>query len=315
MKKILMATAVATIVGTTAMAGGLTTVWDDPVVTPPAVIPTWTGVYGGLSYGHTSAKRTWTEEVPVFAEQFAETPVYEEQFEEEYDEGVCKSPGVGASHSAYKCRFNGTGAFAPEVWAESREIQALNNVNSPWNDPNYRRSAIGGPSEDARRPVRYSTNSYDGIWMNAFDYAFTYNYRMVSTGMVQTGTEQVSQGIQQVGTETIEHSVSSSSNNFGGFLGYRHDFGRFVPGIEATIAEDMKTLEASAGFDLDRALAYAFVGGGHYDDKIGSGSGTVYGVGTDIKLGDRWLVGVKYTAGDFDDIDTNTTTFRVGIQF
>lgn len=109
----------------------------------------------------------------------------------------------------------------------------------------------------------------------------------------------------QVPGDTV--TTETSQDHVGAFLGYRHDFGRIVGGIEAGVLGDMKSLEAQGGVDLGNVLVYGLAGFGDADGT----SGTIYGAGADLKLGNRLLLGVKHTAGDFD----GSTSLRVGIRF
>ena len=104
---------------------------------------------------------------------------------------------------------------------------------------------------------------------------------------------------------------TTSENNFGAFLGYRHDFGRIVGGAEIGVNGDLRSLEAQVGLDLGKVLPYAFAGVGDLDGV----SGKTYGVGADMALGKNLLVGVKTTRGEFDDTDLSSTLVRVAIQF
>lgn len=106
-----------------------------------------------------------------------------------------------------------------------------------------------------------------------------------------------------VETET----TSTSSDDIGAFVGYRHDFGKIVGGVEIGVMGDTKSGEVQIGFDLGQVLAYSLAGVA--DD--GTNSGAIYGAGVDLKLGKNLLLGVKHTTGDLSDM----TTLRVGIQF
>jgi len=109
----------------------------------------------------------------------------------------------------------------------------------------------------------------------------------------------------QVPGETV--TTETSKDHVGAFLGYRHDFGRIVGGIEAGVLGDLKSLEAQGGVDLGNVLVYGLAGVGDADGT----SGMIYGAGADLKLGKRLLLGIKHTTGDFHD----STSLRVGIRF
>jgi opacity protein-like surface antigen len=96
------------------------------------------------------------------------------------------------------------------------------------------------------------------------------------------------------------------SDGAGAFVGYRHDFGRMVGGLELGVLGDLTTAEAQLGVDLGRLLVYGLAGAGEFN----SVSGTVYGAGADFKLGKRMMVGAKYMTGDFESVSA-----RVAINF
>lgn len=91
-------------------------------------------------------------------------------------------------------------------------------------------------------------------------------------------------------------SLKSTLQNSGAFVGYRHDFGRMVGGIEAS--SDGGKLQL--GVDLNRVLPYGFVG-----------TGGTYGAGVDIAIGKRFLLGVQRTEGDGE----GSTAARIAIRF
>lgn len=90
-------------------------------------------------------------------------------------------------------------------------------------------------------------------------------------------------------------SSGTSGVDVGAFVGYRHDFGRIVGGVEANTSGGQLQL----GLDLNRVLAYGF-----------AGTGGAYGAGLDVALGKRLLVGVQHDLGD-----EGATSLRVGIRF
>jgi opacity protein-like surface antigen len=104
---------------------------------------------------------------------------------------------------------------------------------------------------------------------------------------------------------------SEDSDGAGAFLGYRHDFGNVVGGLELGVQNDLTTAEAQLGVDLGRLLVYGLAGAGEFNDA----SGTVYGAGADFKLGKRLMIGAKYTTGDFDGVDVESFAARLAITF
>ena len=103
--------------------------------------------------------------------------------------------------------------------------------------------------------------------------------------------------------EVETFSIASEEDQIGAFVGYRHDFGLLVGGIEVGAFGDRTTAEAQIGADLGKALIYGLVGTGNLGDR----TGVIYGAGIDVKVGKRLLIGVKHT--------TDMTTARIGIQF
>lgn len=102
-------------------------------------------------------------------------------------------------------------------------------------------------------------------------------------------------------------TTGSSGTDVGAFAGYRHDFGRLVGGVEIGRIGDVTSAEVQLGLDMGRVLPYGLAGGAW----AGGESGTIYGAGVDVRLGQRWLVGIKHTTGDVGGM----TTLRVGIRF
>lgn len=102
---------------------------------------------------------------------------------------------------------------------------------------------------------------------------------------------------------TESFSTEAGASDVGIFAGYRHDFGRVVGGAEVSVLGDQKAAEAQIGIDLGMAFAYGL---GGVDD-----TGAIYGVGVDLKVGKRLILGVKHQSGDLGDV----TALRVGIQF
>lgn len=133
---------------------------------------------------------------------------------------------------------------------------------------------------------------------------------------------------------------------FGGFIGYRHQFGRTVIGAEfdATVGDTTTTLSApiasfedtigsrtsflrlgaEAGFAFGRFLPYATAGIStltFQDTAVGDnrGFGEFYGLGLDFQTGEFGSIGfevLRHDIDDFDDIDdlsVEATTF--GINF
>ena len=99
--------------------------------------------------------------------------------------------------------------------------------------------------------------------------------------------------------EVVTETTESSEEDFGAFAGYRHDFGRVVGGFELGKLGDFTSAEAQLGLDLGQVLLYG-VAGASEDESF-------YGVGADMKIGERFLIGLKYT--------DQVTSVRAGIRF
>lgn len=98
--------------------------------------------------------------------------------------------------------------------------------------------------------------------------------------------------------EVVKETIKSSEDEFGGFLGYRHDFGRVVGGLEVSKFGDFSA-EAQIGLDLGQVLLYGVAGTSEEE--------SFYGAGADMKIGERLLIGLKYT--------DQVTSVRAGIRF
>ncbi|MEM5502756.1 outer membrane beta-barrel protein [Ahrensia kielensis] len=133
---------------------------------------------------------------------------------------------------------------------------------------------------------------------------------------------------------------------YGAFIGYSHQVGNFVAGIEGSFQkydttfqdgsgvtiEDMWSVTARLGYAIDRFHGYAFVGGAMGNTTapipqlVGRDIGLVYGAGLDVAITNNLYAGVQYQHHDFDDFadlpvgvdinaSMNTYTFRLGYKF
>lgn len=109
--------------------------------------------------------------------------------------------------------------------------------------------------------------------------------------------------------------LEPSENDVGGFAGYRHTFDAFVLGAELSANSELASIEAQAGYDFGVVLPYVFVGYGETADDVLDETGTTYGLGFDAAVNENVFMGVKYTAGDFDNSDVSSTQFRIGYKF
>lgn len=296
MKTILLATAASFALTSGAFAGNLAEIGlDDPVVRAPAPpVASWTGAYAGISYGQTTSKTPYTTSTP-------QSPI--DEYETWYSK-ECAAPNPQKNHDKNKC---GVTEFD---WGNSPEIQALEE-KPQWGNT---QDITNPPGE----PWRYEQGYY-GIWMNGAKENFVFTTPNASNaGRANKGANtNIVEAFEKLVSSTPQAPIVESgileqtSQGAGAFVGYRQDFGTIVGGVEGNLGGDLSTLEAQAGLDMGAALSYVFVGGGKFDGE----SGTVYGAGIDVKINDRWLVGAKYTVGEFGQTDTNTAAVRFGIQF
>lgn len=108
--------------------------------------------------------------------------------------------------------------------------------------------------------------------------------------------------------EVESFSTKESSTSAGAFIGYRKDLGQLVLGGELSYSKALSTAEAQVGLDLGKILPYVSAGYGEGDNF----SGAVYGVGADLLLGDKLLVGVKSTNAEGQG---SVVSLRVGLRF
>lgn len=99
--------------------------------------------------------------------------------------------------------------------------------------------------------------------------------------------------------EVVTETTESSDEDFGAFAGYRHDFGRVVGGFELGKLGGFTSAEAQLGLDLGQILLYGVAGASEEE--------SFYGAGADMKIGERLLIGLKYT--------DQVTSVRAGIRF
>jgi len=113
--------------------------------------------------------------------------------------------------------------------------------------------------------------------------------------------------------KTGEYDVTTTNQSTGAgvFINHRIQRGAGVFGGEMFTDGTLTTAELSAGYAMGRVLPYAFAGAGKYDRERGG----VYGGGLDWLATDSVVVGVKYTAGEFEDTDLEMITARVSFKF
>ncbi len=119
-------------------------------------------------------------------------------------------------------------------------------------------------------------------------------------------------------------------------VGYNHDFGNVVVGVEldynlANIEfenddpddtiDTLSHLKLRAGFDTGMTWFYAAGGTARAESAGGdSGSGSFYGLGVEHRFSERWSGGVEYLMHDFDDfysggIDLEIRTLQARMSF
>lgn len=284
MKKLLMISTAVTMLSGFAYADGLTELGlDDPeVMAPPSVSGDWTGPYVGLSYGRTTVSRAWKETRTETIVTETEVPVYD----------TCVD--VGGHSGGDKCFGNADNinlTFGPNL-----------GVTDNWTKTGFYdkdKVFLVGETVTIVNPDGTTTQ---GTTNGEYDTGTLYR---LETG--KTKTEYNEEVIETV----VDMSSKTKSNNVGAFVGYRKDWGRVVGGVELGKNGDITSLEAQAGFDLGKVLAYGFGGIGRLDGVDGS----VYGLGTDLKVSEKLVVGVKYTVGEFGDTDTESTALRIALKF
>jgi hypothetical protein len=282
MKQILLTSAIVMATASVGFADGLTQLGlDDPeVMAPPSVSGDWSGPYVGLSYGRTTKT----------------TETYRE-----WMQGNCKG---SISHNGSKCAIT-KGMFDD---LDLKEIKDPNkpDVTNPWNNA------------ETGEVVKYHNlkgwGNYSAIWLgDATGREYTWELgENVPTTAELADLEKLGKG-GKLSVTKMSETVTSVTNmdDFGAFVGYRKDWGRIVGGVELGVNGEITSLEAQAGLDLGNVLVYGFGGIAQLDGVDGS----VFGAGTDLKLGNNIVVGVKHTIGEFDNTDTESTMLRVAFKF
>lgn len=274
----------------TASSDGLTSLGlDDPEVLAPS--SNWSGAYVGLSFGRntttTRSTRTWEEVTPGF----------------DFREATCTR--VGNTHEGNKCRIDQT------MW----DALSFASIANPWSTAPFK---LNDGSQTGQL-AKYLTE-YHGLWLGDTAGSHTWNIGQhvpdVAALNAPTGQDAVLSVTHQFKADVVtqmSESITSieSMDEFGAFAGYRHDFGKIIGGVELGMIGDLASLEAQAGLDLGRVLPYVFAGAGQYDGE----SGTVFGAGADLKIGQRLRVGIKHTVGEFDNVDVESTALRVAFKF
>ena len=108
---------------------------------------------------------------------------------------------------------------------------------------------------------------------------------------------------------------------YGIFIGYNHQFGSFVAGVEGSyenysnkftdgsgvVIEDMWSLKGRAGYSFDRVQVYGLAGIAYGNTSspapflVGRDTGLIIGAGVDVAVTDKLFVGLQYNHLRFDD--------------
>lgn len=133
---------------------------------------------------------------------------------------------------------------------------------------------------------------------------------------------------------------------FGGFVGYNHQIGSFVGGVEGSYTridnefddgsqvtvDDTWALKGRIGYAMDRFHAYGLIGATYASTSVPAASpfqmlaesdwGLVYGAGLDVAITENIFGGLQYTHhqfGDFAglgiDADMDNVMVRVGYKY
>lgn len=288
MKRLLLTAVVC--LASQAHADGLTELGlDDPEVIAPA--SDWTGPYVGLSYGKTDVTRSVTSMREEIIEGY------------DYREATCTR--TKNTHEGNKCRID------ESLW----DSLGIDPTSNPWDKAPFKLNDGAETGEIAKY-----LSGYNGLWLGDTTGSHTWNIGSYEPDVAALNSSQGQDALlsverkfkaDEVNTITETMNQTSSMDEVGAFIGYRHDFGSLVGGVELGVLGELATLEAQAGLDLGRVLPYLFVGAGEYDGD----SGSVYGVGTDIKVTNTLMVGIKHSVGDFGNTETKTTGLRIAIKF
>ncbi len=139
------------------------------------------------------------------------------------------------------------------------------------------------------------------------------------------------------------NSAFTPSSAYGGFVGFNRQINTAVVGLEAAYTTgdvftvnpttsffgDRFDMKARLGFSLGSALVYGVAGYSFADftdaGTVFSSSGMNYGVGVDIKIGERMFVGAEYLMRDMTGTsplsrftitsNLDSAAIRIGMEF
>lgn len=143
------------------------------------------------------------------------------------------------------------------------------------------------------------------------------------------------------GGSTSSRTLPTDGSFYGGFAGYRHDFGRIVIGGELRYSdasgvdnpqfdgienESLTTVMLQAGYDMGRVLPFVGIGGARLASTVFGSSmsdnGIAYGIGVDFMVSQRFMLGVDANRFEFDDfggtgfdVSGNSVALRAAFKF
>lgn len=158
---------------------------------------------------------------------------------------------------------------------------------------------------------------------------------------LRAGTADLEISYPSAGT-TFSSGYDADGGFYGGMIGYRHDFGRFVVGGElrysdmsdvtvskgppGTTYDSLTTAMLQVGYDMGRVLPFIGVGATRLSANLGgtsqSDNGIIYGIGVDFMVTPRIMLGLdanRFEIDDFgttgEDITGTTVALRAAFKF
>ncbi len=115
------------------------------------------------------------------------------------------------------------------------------------------------------------------------------------------------------------YNIQRNKIVYGGEISYSDAAGHGPAGFPAEEFNYFMDLKARAGMAVDKTLFYGFVGYSDGEFEFADGrkhnvSGTNYGIGMDVKLGERFFVGAEYIVRDLSGTSNPGQTQDTMIQ-